>query len=132
MGARPSHVTVQLAGMMVVTAALLVTASCGTATQARPAAGTPTDSSTPVSATQAHASCGGFSLSLVSDRGGQPSPVAAAEWLTGHGGVGGLPQSGWHEDGQDESGSIVRSGDVALHVLRGPDGTWQVDSGSWC
>jgi hypothetical protein len=132
MGMRSSAVTVRLAGMVVVTAALSATASCGTATQARLATGTPTGSSTSVAAAQANSSCGGFSLSLVSDRGGQPSPVAAAEWFTGHGGVGGLPQSGWHEGGQDDSGVIVRSGDVALHVIRGSDGTWQVDSGSWC
>ncbi|MGZ4538817.1 MAG: hypothetical protein ACXVX8_03780 [Blastococcus sp.] len=83
-------------------------------------------------AAQPRAGCRAFSLSLASDHGGQPSPRAAAEWLSGHGGVGDLPRSGWHEDGHDESGVTVRSGDVALHVVQGSDGTWQVDSGSWC
>jgi hypothetical protein len=132
MGTRLSDVRVRLAGTVVIAAALLVTASCGTATQARPATGTPAASSTTVVAAQARSSCRAFSLSLVSDHGGQPSPVAAAVWFTGHGGVGDLPRSGWHQDGQDESGVIVRSGDVALHVLQGSDRTWQVDSGSWC
>jgi hypothetical protein len=76
--------------------------------------------------------CGGFALSLVSDRGGRPSPVAAAEWFAEHGGVPGVPQSGWQEDGQDESGAEVSSGEVTLHAIQGPDESWQVDSGSTC
>ena len=28
--------------------------------------------------------------------------------------------------------ATVRSGPVTLHVVQGPDRTWQVDSGSWC
>jgi len=117
----------------VVGAALSATVSCGTATQTRPAAETVAAVPSSVAATPSPAGdCGGFSLSLVSDRGGRPSPVAAAEWFSGHGGVPGVPQSGWQEDGQDESGVLVRSGQVTVHVLRGPDDTWQVDSGSTC
>jgi hypothetical protein len=103
---RPSDLPVR---SIVVGAALLATGSCGTAAPAH--------------------DCGGFSLSLVSDRGGQPSPVAAAEWFSEHGGVPGVPSSGWHQDG---SGSSVRSGELTLHVVQGPDATWQVDSGSYC
>jgi len=131
-GARESRLSVRLAALVVVTPALLSSTSCGTAVLARPAAVMTTVSSTPVRATQARSSCEGFSLSLASDRGGPASPVAAAEWFAAHGRVGGLPPSGWREDGRDETGSLVRSGDVTLHVSRGPDGTWQVVSGSSC
>jgi hypothetical protein len=128
----PCPAMARLAWAVLVTAALLATASCGTAAQAGPPTGTPTVSSTSASVTPSHATCTGFSLSLVSDRGGQSSPVAAAGWFAGHGGVAGVPDSGWHTDGQDESGILVRSGDLALHVVQGPDGTWQVDSGTSC
>lgn len=130
MSAHPGRGTVQLTGMVVVTAALLA-ASCGTATQARPMTES-ADTSRPAPVTHASAGCEGFALSLASDHGGQPSPIAAAEWLSEREGVAGLPKSGWREDGQDESGSIVRSGNATVHVVRGSDGTWQVDSGSWC
>ena len=40
--------------------------------------------------------------------------TAAAAWFARHVGV------------------AVRSGPVTLHVVQGPDRTWQVDSGSWC
>jgi hypothetical protein len=58
--------------------------------------------------------------------------VAAAEWFSGHGGVPGIPQQGWQQGGADDAGASVRSGDVRLHAVRGPDGTWQVDSGGRC
>lgn len=123
----------RLGGTAAVIAGLLATASCGTATDASLSALRLEGSATPAVASPASATtCSGFALSLVSDRGGQPTPVAAAEWFTGHGGVAGLPQSGWREDGQDETGATVRSGAVTLHVVRGPDQTWQVDSGSQC
>jgi len=125
-------VSVPLTWTVLVTAALLATAACGTAAEAAPPTGAPTNAATSASITQPHSSCAGFSLSLVSDRGGRPSPVAAAEWFAGHGGVAGVPQSGWRKVGQDEGGVIVGSGDLRLHVIRGSDGTWQVDSGSWC
>jgi hypothetical protein len=78
------------------------------------------------------AGCSGFALSLTSDSGGQPSPVAAAEWFAENGGVGGVPSSGWREDSSDDTGVVVRSGDATVHVIQGPDGTWQVDSGQSC
>lgn len=72
-------------------------------------------------------------MSLVSDRGGQSTPVAAATWFVVHGGaVGDLPRSGWHQDGQDSAGVIVRSQGSTLHAVQGPDLTWQIDSGTRC
>ena len=76
--------------------------------------------------------CQGFALSLASDTGGQPTPVAAADWFADHGGVGGVPGSGWHEDGRDDAGVTLRSGGATLHAVQGPDGTWQIDSGTTC
>jgi hypothetical protein len=58
--------------------------------------------------------------------------VAAAEWFAANGGTGGIPSSGWSPDGEDETGVLVRSGDAVLHVVQGPDATWQVDSGQVC
>jgi hypothetical protein len=121
---------VRLAGWVVITAALLVTASCGTATQEY-AAGGPADPRTTAAPVQEGATCQGFSLSLASDRGGHPSPVAAAEWFV-RGDAGEVPRSGWQEDGHDGSGVILRSGNVTLHAVQGPDTTWQVDSGRRC
>jgi hypothetical protein len=119
--------------MVVVTAALLATASCGTAAQGPVSEQTQAAAATSDAATRAPSTgCNEFNLSLVSDRGGQPSPVAAGEWFTEHGGVPGLPQSGWHQDGQDERGAVVRSSQWTLHVIRGEDETWQVVSGSKC
>jgi hypothetical protein len=43
-----------------------------------------------------------------------------------------VPQSGWQEDGADGAGVTVGSGEVTVHVVQGPDQTWQVDSGSTC
>ncbi len=75
-------------------------------------------------------SCGDFSLSLASGTGGQSSPVAAATWFAVHGGVPGVPRSGWHETGRDQTGATVRTGGATLHAVQGPDRTWQIDSGS--
>jgi hypothetical protein len=58
--------------------------------------------------------------------------MAAAEWFADHGGVAGVPSSGWQVDSSEAAGATLRSGDVTLHVLQGPDGTWQVDSGRRC
>lgn len=68
----------------------------------------------------------------MSDRGGRPSPVQASEWFARHGGVADVPRSGWHVDGSDEIGVFTRSGSARLHVVQGPDKTWQVDSGTHC
>jgi hypothetical protein len=95
-------------GAAVVTAALLSAAACGPA------------------------SCRGFSLS-VSDHGGQPTPVAAAEWFAAHSKtIATVPQSGWQESGHDDNGVVLRSGGETLHAFQGPDHTWVVDSGKSC
>ena len=76
--------------------------------------------------------CSSFSLSLVSNTGGQPSPVAAAEWFARHGQLAGTPAGGWHVVSQGTAEASVQSGAVVLHVIEGPDQTWQVDSGQHC
>lgn len=108
-------------------ACLLAVSACGSSS-AQSAA-------TLVTAATARSACASgsaFALSLVSDRGGQPAPVAAAVWFARHGGVAGVPDRGWREAGRHGRGATVRSGPVTLHVVQGPDRTWQVDSGSWC
>ena len=74
----------------------------------------------------------GFALSLVQDRGGQATPVAAAAWLAKHGEIGGIPLSGWRLTNENREGATVVSGRAVLHAIRGSDGTWQVDSGYTC
>jgi hypothetical protein len=71
----------------------------------------------------------GFALSLVSDRGGRPTPVAAAVWFARHGGVAGVPDSGWRRVSRSGTAATLVSGSATLHVIRGADRTWQVDSG---
>lgn len=74
-----------------------------------------------------------FSLSLVSDTGGQPNPIAAATWFAGHnGGVVSPPADGWVVVHQETHSATVRSGAFSLHVVQGSDGTWQVDGGTHC
>jgi len=111
-----------------VLACLLAVAACG-ASPARSVSAAPAAVPVPAASCAAQS---GFALSLVSDRGGQPTPVAAAAWFARHGGVPGIPSGGWQETGQNASGATVRSGPVTLHVLQGPDRTWQVDSGTRC
>ena len=74
----------------------------------------------------------GFELSLVSNQGGQPSPVKAAEWFAAHGGEDNIPSREWSKVSQDNQGVTVYSGKTVLHILRGADGTWLVDSGKQC
>jgi hypothetical protein len=108
--------------------ACLLAASAGGSGSAQSAA-------VPVIAAPASSACSSgsaFALSLVSDRGGQPTPVAAAAWFARRGGVPGVPAQGWRETGRQGGGAAVRSGPVTLHVVQGADRTWQVDSGSWC
>lgn len=77
--------------------------------------------------------CGSsFELSLVSDRNGQATPAAAARWFVAHGGIAHLPESGWVVTEQSGGGATMQSGRSTLHVVQGPDGTWQVDSGHEC
>jgi hypothetical protein len=69
---------------------------------------------------------------LVSDLGGQPTPVRAAQWFARHGGVPGIPLAGWREIRRQGRSAVVVSGPVTVHVIQGPDLTWQVDSGERC
>jgi hypothetical protein len=72
--------------------------------------------------------CSAVALSLVSDRGGQSSPIKAAVWFAQHGSVPGIPNAGWKEASTGNAEATVQSGGVHLHVIQGPDETWQVDS----
>ena len=72
-----------------------------------------------------------FQLSLARDTGGQASPVAAAEWFALHGGVWtDIPATGWRAVHATASGTSVQSGSIVLETVQGPDGTWQVESGT--
>ena len=71
--------------------------------------------------------CSAVAFSLVSDRGGQSSPLEAAVWLAQHGSVPGVPKSGWKEVSAGKAEATVLSGGVHLHVIQGSDQTWQVD-----
>jgi hypothetical protein len=107
-------------------AGLLAIAACGS--DAAPAARAPVVHA----AGSSCANGSGFALSLVSDRGGQPTPAAAAAWFARHGGLTGIPAQGWRQVSRSGSGATVKSGAVTLHVIQGPDRTWQVDSGNRC
>lgn len=115
-------------------ACLLAVSACGASvTRSGAAVPAPLTGSAAVSAPGSSCAAGSaFALSLVSDRGGQPTPIAAAAWFARHGGVPGIPAAGWRETGRTAGGATVRSGSVTLHVLQGPDQTWQVDGGSRC
>lgn len=116
-----------------IVACLLAASACGSGSAQQAAA--QAARAAPVSAATARPACASgsaFALSLVSDRKGQPTPVAAAAWFARHGGVAGVPDRSWREAGRHDHGATVRSGPVTLHVVQGPDRTWQVDSGSWC
>jgi len=114
----------KLAAMTAAAGLMLMMAACGGGSDQLAAPGTaPASTST----------CKGFALSLASDRGGQPTPVAAAPWFLVHGGVNvHLPPSGWRDDGRDAGGVTLRSGASTLHVTQGADQTWQVDAGTAC
>jgi hypothetical protein len=87
--------------------------------------------SAPSASSSPSPACSGFALSLASDRGGQSSPIKAAVWFAQHGSVQGIPKTGWKEVSTGKAESTVQSGGVQLHVLEGPDQTWQVDSGQY-
>jgi hypothetical protein len=74
----------------------------------------------------------GFALSLVSDRNGQPTPLDAARWFGLHGGISGVPRSGWHQVSSAGREAELASGSSTLHAIQGPDKTWQIDSGKPC
>jgi hypothetical protein len=128
---RPTSMTLRPAASGgCIVACLLVVSACGSSraqTAAAPAARV-----TAATARSACASGSAFALSLPSDRGGQPTPVAAAAWFARHGGVADVPDRGWRQAGRHGRSAAVRSGPVTLYVVQGPDRTWQVDGGSWC
>ena len=97
-------------------AAALVLAGCGSAHVAATACSSRT----------------GFALSLVKDRGGQATPVAAAIWLGSHGSIRGIPRRGWRLVSETRDGATIASGRTSVHAIQGTDGTWQVDSGYAC
>ena len=107
-------------------AGLLTSVGCGS--DAAPATPVPTVHA----AGSSCANGSGFALSLVSDRGGQPTPNSAATWFARHGGLTGIPGKGWRQVSRSGSSVTVESGAVTLHVIQGPDRTWQVDSGNRC
>lgn len=83
----------------------------------------------------AHTHCkhaSGFQLSLASDTGGQPTPVAAATWFAAHGGVVSLPTKGWRVVDRNKDGVTLRAGSSTVLAIQGSDGTWQVGSGTLC
>jgi hypothetical protein len=73
-----------------------------------------------------------FELSLVRDRGGQPTPVAAANWFARHGGIRGIPRAGWRLTNERQGDATLTSHQTVLHAVKGSDGTWQVDTGYTC
>jgi hypothetical protein len=73
----------------------------------------------------------GFALSM-SGTGGQPSPLEEAVWFGVNGRVPGVPKSGWRIISQTADAAEAQSGGVVLHLVRGLDETWLVDSGSTC
>jgi hypothetical protein len=112
---------------LTVAAALLTVCACGGSAGHR-------DSTIPAGDLQVtRGSCSrGFELSLASDRGGQATPVAAANWFAAHGGVAELPQAGWTPVDSSGGQATLSSGRSTVHVVQGPDQTWQVDSGHNC
>ena len=110
-----------------VSVAVLTAGGCG-------GSSAPANSTAPTANTQATgAACSrGFELSLASDRGGKATPIAAANWFAANGGVEDVPRGGWTEVEASAGQATLRSGGSTVHVMQGPDGTWQVDSGHNC
>lgn len=74
-----------------------------------------------------------FASSVASDHGGQPTPVAVADMFAAQdAGTFALPKVGWRTVSRTDGGVTLGPGSVFLHATRGPDGMWQVDSGSRC
>jgi hypothetical protein len=75
----------------------------------------------------------GFELDLVSSSGGSPTPIKAAVAFATRGLPGwALPKSGWVEVAHGSADAVVESDGYQVHVTEGPDGSWQVDSGTYC
>jgi len=73
-----------------------------------------------------------FDVSPPAARGGQASPVEAARWFAGHGGVRGIAAGSWRQVSRGSGVASVASGTTILQVMQGTDGTWFVDSGRRC
>src|SRR5689334_12193938 len=102
-------------------ACLLAASACGSSsTQSTAAQATRVTPVTAATVRSACASGSAFELSLVSDRGGQPTPVAAAAWFARHGGLRNVPARGWREADRHGRDATVQSGPVTLHVVQGP------------
>lgn len=74
----------------------------------------------------------GFAASLASETGGAASPVEAAEAFVRTGSIWSSPMTGWSLVEREGAAATVSSSDSHLHVIQGPDATWQVDSGYRC
>jgi len=76
----------------------------------------------------------GFALSLASATGGEATPLAAARAFAAHNGgtLVALPLTGWRVVESTKGEASVAAERYIVHVVRGPDGTWQVDSGRRC
>ena len=131
--ARTRHRVVKLlaAALGGVLVSLLAVSACGSA-DSRGAESPVTGAASSAPAASHCAEGTGFALSLVSNRHGQRTPLAAAVWFSAHGGVLAIPHTGWRVISRSDAGATVASGSVTVHVIQGPDKTWQVDSGSWC
>jgi hypothetical protein len=76
--------------------------------------------------------CSGVVIDYGSELDGFPTATAAVEDFLGRDGLAGLPRSGWHRDGGDQSDVTFRSGHAMMQVIQGSDGTWQVGEGRTC
>jgi hypothetical protein len=75
-----------------------------------------------------------FSIELPSNVGGWSSPVIVSGWFIRHNVFPGFdrPATGWRVVDRSGSGVTTQSGKTMLHVVRGVDHAWQVDSGVHC
>ncbi|MGH3743268.1 MAG: hypothetical protein ACRDTP_00225, partial [Mycobacteriales bacterium] len=95
------------------------------------AAATATDSVSQPTPGLADGVCSNVRISLPSDSGGSPDPVAATQQFARNS-RDGYPKAGWHVTYQATNVAQVESGAFDALVVRGPDGTWQVLSAQRC
>ena len=131
MRTRHSAVKILAAAAVGMLVSLLALSACGSA-DSRDAESPVTAAASSAPAASHCAPGTGFALSLVSNRHGQRTPLAAAIWFSAHGGVPAIPRNGWRVTSRSDVGATVESGSVIVHVIQGPDKTWQVDSGERC
>jgi len=118
-----------------VAAGLLAVPACGSRTESIGGFAAPAPMARHAAVHPAAASCpdrSNFELSLVSGLRGEPTPLRAAMWFARHGDVAGVPLTGWRVVSRTGSQALAKSGPATVHVIEGPDRTWQVDSGSTC